>query len=1126
MSILYFTGMGDGVSWEDLLNWNTHPDGIGSTPTEIPWTNTNGSTNGYILTSDYYGDYPTINTGTVISSSVTGYCGFSTPINLFGTINGGTFNTIVYFAGIINGGTFNGGVNSNNNSGGAIYGGVFNDTFLGYNVYIDGGVFNYDFIAGGCEIHSGSFLGGYISLNGTSVYGGTFSSDDINAVGQDNEIGAVISGGTFSGMAHFSFTTISGGDFSALTVFDSNASSFFWGGLSGNLIILGGTPPSYSALTIVYTNSSGDSKWETLSNWTYRYDTGFPGPGAPTEVPWTSANGPTSGLDIIDESANGIVNIGIDNEETTIAAGVSGTCYIPQIHNYGYISGGNFDSDYIHNGAYINGGGLNFNQLTSPWYTYISGGFFFAKGGDFTNWEQPYSFYMNGEISGGTFDIDSGYLWYSQISGGYFAFNSLEASSDADPTNATISGGTFVGLVMSCSHITISGGDFSGVGQFNNLGDIIFTGGIRPDYGNEIGLYYTNSSNDGKWETLSNWEYRYNSGWPAPGTLTEAPWTGEDESTNSTNIYDATGGYSVSVLPATKIGYNITITGICSGLGVQGGEIHGGTFTNYQGGVIFGGDIEIQVSCSISVFGGNITISSSEMLYGTVHAGVITGGSIDGNIYGGTFYEIGGINGQIYDCDVFSQGAFTIGGWSSAVFGGNFQVSAIYCYGSIYGGLFSFNSFETVATVSGGEFHGTNFSQYPDGNNDATSLVEDGIFYVTNYYLAAGSAITGGDFSPVENFVNNGGSITGGSIPVDKYSGSFAYLSYTEIYAVSGGVPYTGAFGWGYYIDGFYSSPAFTTCYYTNAGGDNLWWNPLNWNTEPDGSGLTPPAGPWADPISSSLNLIDVSGNGVIIEYGTPIGFQTNITGSCDISYIQNYTLIYSGTFSGDAFLNVGGIEGGLFTGAFFTHSFDQTGQGSPVENPYISGGTFTGYEFASYGPFITGGSFEGFGFTNFSTDISGGQFYTYGFTNQGAISGGQFYGDGLQNSGTILYGQFYGDDLYSVGIIYDGRFEGANFISNPDQNGVTYGGTFVYPAVSISQSGGMTYISASASTTPGTPHGFTYVIPTPVVPQPNQVQAGVEYRDVLNQYTGTMEANGTPASKVILSSLIGVPIF
>jgi hypothetical protein len=136
--ILYYTNASEDGLWETLTNWNTAQDGSGDTPTEIPWTNTDGSTSA----SDLYGNAATINIGTVIDSGVTGTCYINQP-NIYGDIYGGTWVCYgLYVLGNIYGGTFNG--DSIVVEGGYIGGGNFSvETY----VYVEsGGTIDYQWL--------------------------------------------------------------------------------------------------------------------------------------------------------------------------------------------------------------------------------------------------------------------------------------------------------------------------------------------------------------------------------------------------------------------------------------------------------------------------------------------------------------------------------------------------------------------------------------------------------------------------------------------------------------------------------------------------------------------------------------------------------------------------------------------------------------------------------------------------------------------------------------------------------------------------------------------------------------------------------------------------------------------
>ena len=104
---------------------------------------------------------------------------------------------------------------------------------------------------------------------------------------------------------------------------------------------------------LYYTNASGDSNWETLTNW----NTAADGSGDnPTNIPWTydGSGGAWYGdADLIDATGgNGIsINSSIDPNGV-----VTGTCDIVSINNNSIIDGGTFSGDNFTNNYVIYGG--------------------------------------------------------------------------------------------------------------------------------------------------------------------------------------------------------------------------------------------------------------------------------------------------------------------------------------------------------------------------------------------------------------------------------------------------------------------------------------------------------------------------------------------------------------------------------------------------------------------------------------------------------------------------------------------------------------------------------------------------------------------------------------------------
>ena len=173
--VLYYTNASGDATWENLANWNTAADGSGDNPTEVPWSDTDGSTSGSDLIDASGGAGVSINSNIDPNQVVSGSCDIPSINN--GGINGGTFSGDNFTNNaLIGGGTFSG-YGFINNDG--IYGGTFTGDNFTNNGLIYGGTFsgygftNYNFIYGG------TFSGyGFINTNNGLIGGGTFSGDN------------------------------------------------------------------------------------------------------------------------------------------------------------------------------------------------------------------------------------------------------------------------------------------------------------------------------------------------------------------------------------------------------------------------------------------------------------------------------------------------------------------------------------------------------------------------------------------------------------------------------------------------------------------------------------------------------------------------------------------------------------------------------------------------------------------------------------------------------------------------------------------------------------------------------------------------------------------------------------
>lgn len=426
--------------------------------------------------------------------------------------------------------------------------------------------------------------------------------------------------------------------------------------------------------------------------------------------------------------------------------------------------------------------------------------------------------------------------------------------------------------------------------------------------------------------------------------------------------------------------------------------------------------------------------------------------------------------GAIYN-GIFS-GLYMTGG---SIYGGVFNYVFGIEWGAIYGGVFNIQSSYITCQINGGEFYGDNFliqysvsggTFYGSGLYSESTDFSGGLFLGDNLFLGEGCLIFGGAFSgsgvtigtsyPTDYKIEvYGGTFSGSDITINSsaviYGGQFEINGITissfndsipdpsAINITLNGTPYTGMWQGRSWTNGVYN-PAL---YWTAAGDGSSWEDLNNWNTAADGSGDNPTNIPWTDDGDSGFwysnyDLIDAFG-------GTEVCVALDLSGdaSCDIQ-IKNsdYISIFSGNFlnvvtsSGDVGVPIT-FEGGSFAKVYDT--------GQLIFGVQIYGGLFYGDMYCA--GYVFSGDFTGSG------QVFGGAH----------IYGGNFTGSGLVFSGNIA-------NVPNGGIISGGVFSGGDLTVN--NYPVILGGEFIFPAVSISYSGGNTRLSLDG--------GPTFSYPTP----------------------------------------------
>jgi len=746
-------------------------------------------------------------------------------------------------------------------------------------------------------------------------------------------------------------------------------------------------------MALYYTNSTLNFQWEDLANWNYSPD----GTGAnPSEVPWSGQDGSTSGEDLVYAAGT---NYGLTiSDYTTIGGGITATCSIPYLTNYGAIMGGTWTGT-----GFFNQGRIYDGLFSNAWDGEYS----------FANYE-PYNDNQRvAVIYGGTFtsyQIENG----ATINGGLFTGDNFQNYS-GDSTNQTlgglINGGTFRGsnfnnqgteigdipAVIYAGSFEING--FTGTGRVRYYGITItqdgdpYTGTWQEhawDHGHYVEIPILYFSGYGAWDNLANWNTAPDGSGEAPLNI---PWTDDGFGGAYYASTILTGG-ALNIHSALVIDPNHAVTGYCdSYVGVSGGTISGGTFTNSD--------------------------------YCT-NEGLITGGTFTGDHFQNAYDFPGIITGGLFTGNYFANG-------------GNGNTYQSY----ITGGVFTGHGMQNLGYISYAQLEINGFTNYPNPLPPWTG-------YFTYYH---GDGI---NYSSLTT-TNNGDNLTGGwagqnwSNGIWQESQSVNTLYFVNLFqdddyynlgnwntapdsngVFAYGVPWTSDGQGGYWYANYtlltLSGAAIpSTLYYTNAYGDSNWETLSNWNTAPDGSGLTPPAIPWTDNgsgggIVSGTNLVDTTPYGYIVINNATI-IVSGITGSCSIRGINNFAIIHSGTWTGGGFFNSGLIYDGLFDtpwdGEYSFSNYEPTNSGSRYA--VIFGGTFTGFSIENNAT-IQGGTFTGDNFQNYNG--ANGIFYTL-VTPNGLVYGGTFTGNNFNNQGV--------QDGLNLGAYVSGiTFSGSGFYNGP----------------------------------------------------------------------------------------------
>lgn len=475
--------------------------------------------------------------------------------------------------------------------------------------------------------------------------------------------------------------------------------------------------------TLYYTNATGNSVWEDVNNW----NTAADGSGiTPANAPWiagylTGQNGtPVYGgyydADLVDASGGALAII-----TTGISDNVTGSCDL----NIGLA--GNFQVWYglnevdIWDTNFISSGTFTRNNLNFSGGVYIFGGIFTGTGLTWSGWD----------IFGGTFEI-VGFQNYGNI-----AYNSITATQNGDP---------FTGIWQN---------------QIWNGGDWV---GAAPI------LYYTNSSGDGLWSTLSNWNTAADGSGDVPLNI---PWTD-----------DGSGGawYGDNELVEANLDSSVTID--CDiGLNVIGTC----SISNIVN--IFGQDDYGNDPISLSIKGGTFTGSFTNN--GNISDGLFWGTLINnGGLFGGTFAGDNSVNNAWNNMWDVSFPFGITGTFTGANFVNNGSLGDSYFSANpvlVTGPYFTNNGFISSGEfigdnvtldgyVSGGVFSGNNASTFlgtaGDGDMDNADNWSNGIPSAEQYAVIASPVTTGTCYGIARCLKTINGGVFNGDITVNATQGS------------------------------------------------------------------------------------------------------------------------------------------------------------------------------------------------------------------------------------------------------------------------------------------------------------------------------------------------------------------
>ena len=547
---------------------------------------------------------------------------------------------------------------------------------------------------------------------------------------------------------------------------------------------------------LYFTNTGGDASWQTLANW----NTAADGSGdTPTDIPWSGSTGNLYGdWDLADASGGIVFNNSIIGGANTV-----GSCNLFVV-NYGTINGGTFTNSFECDGGTVYGGTFTGNNCTTYDQAHIYGGTFTGTG---------FNLYQGSALLGGTFEIYGLNVDNSQ------SINSINYSNIS---------------------ITNNGIPYTGIWRNNIWNNGAWVSPVKI-------LYFTNSSLDGNWDTLANWNTFSDGTGDAP---THVPWTDNNLGGAWYGDYDLVNGDGLGLYSSTNIPYNVTISsyatgncsvgtncqgyitntgtinggtwsgagwGCCSGAG-NSGIINGGIFTtaiqNWYGGIINGGTFEIDGfwdsnngydPISNTDISPNITLTFDSLLYtGTFNNHYYSNGSY---VDVSTLYYTNSTGNKLWS---------DLRNWNTASDGTGIHPTEIPW--TLINGYT--NATNLVDATSGVEIHATGINIAYDNNNVVTIT---GICSIPHVVLD-GDEIDSGTFSGsvssncyVFGGVYKGGFYSYGAIthidgldvdhPFVNYN--FNYLfDYSVIHTIQNDLPYTGGWQGLYWDNGNYVGPA------------------------------------------------------------------------------------------------------------------------------------------------------------------------------------------------------------------------------------------------------------------------------------------------------------------------------